>query len=194
MAFVGASPQVRMWCRMRATGRRAIAAAFVKAGANVAIVARRQEVLDEARAEIEGAGSGKVVTVSADIATAEGCADAFAQAEKALGQIDVLVNNAGSSARAPFPEITDEDWQADIDLKLFAAIRLCRLAFPKLKERKWGRIINVLNSAANFGRGGGDARWIEPQDGAEGLPTASKRSLARAILTRCMELLRERRR
>ena len=147
---------------------RAIAKAFVEAGANVAIVARRQDMLDEAKAEIETAGSGKVVTVSADVATAEGCASAFDEAEGALGQIDVLVNNAGSSARAPFTEISDEDWQADIDLKLFAAIRLTRLAFPKMKERNWGRVINVLNTGAK----------APP---AEGAPTAVTRAAGMAL-------------
>lgn len=147
---------------------RAIARGFLEAGANVAIVARRQEVLDEAKADIEKAGSGKVVTIAADIATAEGCAAAFSEAEKALGQVDVLVNNAGSSARAPFTDISDEDWQADIDLKLFAAIRLTRLAFPKMKDRKWGRVINVLNTGAK----------APP---AEGAPTAVTRAAGMAL-------------
>lgn len=127
---------------------RGIAKRFVEAGANVAIVARRQEALDEAKADIEQCGSGKVVAISADVATADGCTQAYEEALGALGQLDVLVNNAGSSARGPFVDITDEDWQADIDLKLFAAIRLTRLAFPKMKERKWGRIINILNTGA----------------------------------------------
>lgn len=127
---------------------RGIAKRFVEAGANIAIVARRQDVLDEAKADIEQCGAGKVVTISADVATAEGCTRAFEEALAVFGQVDVLVNNAGSSARGPFVDITDEDWQADIDLKLFAAIRLTRLAFPKMKERKWGRIINILNTGA----------------------------------------------
>ncbi len=147
---------------------RGIAKRFVEAGANVAIVARRQEVLDEAKADIETCGEGKVVTIAADVSTADGCAQAFAQAEKAFGRIDVLVNNAGSSARGPFPEITDEDWQADIDLKLFGAIRLIRLAFPKMKDRKWGRIINVLNTGAK----------APP---AEGAPTAVTRAAGLAL-------------
>lgn len=147
---------------------RAIAAGFLSAGANVAIIARRQETLDEAKAEISKAGGGKVITISADVSTAQGCMDAFAEAEKALGQIDVLVNNAGSSARSPFAEITDEIWQADIDLKLFGAIRLARLAFPKMKERKWGRIINILNTGAK----------APP---AEGAPTAVTRAAGMAL-------------
>ena len=147
---------------------RAIAGAFVGAGGNVAIVARRQEVLDEAKTDIAAAGSGTVVAVSADVATAAGCKNAFAQAEKELGTIDVLVNNAGSSARAPFVDITDEDWQADIDLKLFAAIRLARLAFPSMIDRKWGRIINILNTGAK----------APP---AQGAPTAVTRAAGMAL-------------
>jgi len=147
---------------------RAIAKRFVESGGNVAIVARRQETLDEAKKEIEQAGSGKVVTIAADVSTAEGCANAFAQAEDALGQIDILVNNAGSSARAPFETISDELWQSDIDLKLFAAIRLTRLAFPKMKDRKWGRVINVLNTGAK----------APP---AEGAPTAVTRAAGMAL-------------
>lgn len=147
---------------------RAIAKRFVESAGNVAIVARRQEMLDEAKKEIEQAGNGKVVTIAADVSTAEGCANAFAQAEDALGQIDILVNNAGSSARAPFETISDELWQSDIDLKLFAAIRLTRLAFPKMKDRKWGRVINVLNTGAK----------APP---AEGAPTAVTRAAGMAL-------------
>jgi len=127
---------------------RAIASRFIESGGNVAIVARRQEKLDEAKAEIQKAGSGKVVTIAADVATAEGCKAAFDQAVAALGQVDIIVNNAGTSRRGDFESITDEDWQTDIDLKLFGAIRLGRAALPGMKERKWGRIINVLNTGA----------------------------------------------
>jgi 3-oxoacyl-[acyl-carrier protein] reductase len=126
----------------------AIASRFVESGGNVAIVARNQDALDAAKAEIQNAGSGKVVTVSADVATADGCQNAYDEAVAGLGQIDILVNNAGSSQRADFTTITDELWQADLDLKLFAAIRLTRLAFPGMKDRKWGRVINILNTGA----------------------------------------------
>ncbi len=127
---------------------RAIAKRFVESGANVAIVARRQSVLDEARADIQLSGNGKVVAIAADVATAAGCQAAIDQAVAQLGQIDVLVNNAGTSQRGDFETITDEVWQADIDLKLFGAIRLARATMPGMRERRWGRIINVLNTGA----------------------------------------------
>jgi len=127
---------------------RAIAKHFAGAGANVAIVARGQKGLDEARAEVAAASNAKVITVAADVGTAEGCRKAFETAQASFGQIDVLVNNAGTSQRGAFEEVSDELWQNDIDLKLFAAIRLCRQAFPGMKARRWGRIVNILNIGA----------------------------------------------
>ena len=65
-----------------------------------------------------------------------------------FGKIDIFVNNAGQSTRGPPRHLTDEMWQADLDLKLFAQIRFCRLVFPQMKQRRWGRIISVLNIGA----------------------------------------------
>ncbi len=131
----------------------AISANFAMAGASVALVARTGSTLGGAQSQIAKLAPGaKLVAIPADVSTAEGCKQAFEAAEKELGRIDVVVNNAGISAAKPFAEVTDEEWQDDLDLKLFAAIRLCRLAFPKMVERKWGRIINVLNTGAKVPR------------------------------------------
>jgi NAD(P)-dependent dehydrogenase (short-subunit alcohol dehydrogenase family) len=127
---------------------RAIAQRFASAGGNVAIVARGAEALRSAAEEITALRAGKVAAIAADVSTADGCRKAFEGAVAAFGQVDVLVNNAGTSQRAAFESIDDATWQHDIDLKLFAAIRLCRLAFPGMKERRWGRMINVLNTGA----------------------------------------------
>ena len=147
---------------------KAMAERFAGAGAEVAIVARRAEVLDEAQIEIEQKTSAKIVCVPGDVSTAEGCKAVYDAAVKALGQVDVVVNNAGSSQRGPFNDISDEIWQADIDLKLFAAIRLCRLALPEMRLRKWGRVINILNTGAK----------APP---AEGAPTAVTRAAGMAL-------------
>ena len=132
----------------------AAATNFMRAGANVAIVARRPEVLEKSRAALAREGKGKVIGIAADVSKAEDCARVFATAEKELGRIDVLLNNVGTHNAKPVEAITDEIWQADLDLKLFSAIRLTRAAFPKMKERKWGRVINVLNSGAKWPRAG----------------------------------------
>lgn len=129
---------------------RAMAETLAAAGASVAIVARRPDVLAEAKAAIEaGATAGaQVATVAADVSTADGCEAAFKAAEDAIGGVDILINNAGSSKRGAFETLTDADWQADFDLKVFANVRLSRLALPGMRDRGWGRILNTLNTAA----------------------------------------------
>ena len=73
---------------------------------------------------------------------------------RALGKIDIVVNNAGTSNTGAFEALTDERLQQDLDQKLFAAVRLTRLIWPQLKERRWGRVINVLNIGAKAPRPG----------------------------------------
>ena len=130
---------------------RATARLFAESGANVALVARDRAKLDEAASEISDAVTGtqvRVESVSCDVTDPVQIQDAWQSVSESLGHVDILVNNAGATAVGPFVEITDEMWQADIDLKLFAAIRFARLAMPRMAERKWGRIINVLAGAA----------------------------------------------
>ena len=148
---------------------KAIAKEYIRSGAHVAIVARRQEILDAAQAEIQAEGDGKVIAISADIRLPEECARVAQTAENDLGGIDILVNNAGTSQRGPFLDVTDEVWQDDLDLKLFSAIRLSRLVIPGMRERRWGRIINVLNVGAKM-------------PGAEGAPTAVSRAAGMALM------------
>ena len=127
---------------------RAMAAAFHGAGADVALVARRETLLAEAKGAIESQSGGRVATFSCDVTDAGAIERTVAATVAGLGPIDILVNNAGQSQTGRFEDITDEIWQADLDLKLFAAIRFSRLVFPGMKERRWGRIINILNTAA----------------------------------------------
>ena len=61
---------------------------------------------------------------------------------------DILINNAGTSATGEFESVTDDIWQADFELKLFAAIRLARLAIPHMKQQGGGRIVNITNIGA----------------------------------------------
>ena len=126
---------------------RAMALRFAEAGADVALVARRPEVLERTRAEVEArADGGRVRAYPCDVTDARRLSDLYERVVADLGRLDLLVNNAGTSATARFEDITDEAWHTDLDLKLFAAIRLCRLAFPAMRERRWGRILFVLNS------------------------------------------------
>ena len=130
----------------------AIARTFAEAGADVAIMARRQGPLDEAVAVIGSRPGQQVLPIVCDVRRAEDITAGFARVTQALGRVDILVNNAGTSNAHPFETVTDAQWQEDIDLKLFAAIRLIRLAWPQMRERRWGRIINVLNIGAKAPR------------------------------------------
>ncbi|MEX2495557.1 MAG: SDR family oxidoreductase, partial [Woeseia sp.] len=70
-------------------------------------------------------------------------------ADKA-GRIDILVNNAVSSVRAPMDEQTDELWRSHIDVKLMACIRACRAVLPHMRARGWGRIVNIAGLTARI--------------------------------------------
>jgi 3-oxoacyl-[acyl-carrier protein] reductase len=129
----------------------AMAKEFAASGGSVALLARKADVLATAKAEVvkaAGKTNGKFEAYSCDVAKAQPIADTFKKVVADFGKVDIVVNNAGISHAKPFDTVTDEDWQGDLDLKLFAAIRLCRAALPGMRERKWGRIVNVLNIGA----------------------------------------------
>jgi 3-oxoacyl-[acyl-carrier protein] reductase len=127
----------------------AIAEEYARSGADVAILARDPGALAEAKQKIaDGAPGRKVAAISCDVSKAAAIKKAYDQVMSEFGKIDIFVNNAGQSTRGPSESLTDEQWQADFDLKLFAQVRFCRLVFPQMKERRWGRIISVLNIGA----------------------------------------------
>jgi NAD(P)-dependent dehydrogenase (short-subunit alcohol dehydrogenase family) len=122
----------------------AVASRFADSGADVAIVSRGRESLDAALAELRKVAKGKVIGVQGDVGKADDVKRAYDEAMKGLGKVDILVNNAGQTRAGPLEKLTDEILQADLDEKLFAAVRFTRLVWPQMKDRKWGRVINVL--------------------------------------------------
>ena len=153
----------------------AIAKEYAASGANVAILARDQASLNDAKAEIEKVAQGtKVLAISCDVSKKGPIEAAIDQCNKEFGKVDIFVNNAGQSTRGPSETITDEQWQADLDLKLFAQIRFCRILMPQMKQRKWGRIISVLNIGAKA-------------PGADSAPTSVSRA-AQMALTKAMSM------
>jgi 3-oxoacyl-[acyl-carrier protein] reductase len=146
---------------------KATAIGMAKEGASVVICARRQELLDQVASEIRAAG-GKALGVSADVSRAEDCQRIVAEALRAFGRVDILVNNAGTSNRGKFETVPDSVWQADLDLKVFGAIRLTRLVIPEMRKQKGGRIINITNIGAK-------------QPKAESMPTAVSRAAGLAM-------------
>jgi len=146
---------------------RATALRFAREGARVAICARRQEPLDKTAAEIRKAGA-EVLAVSADMSQAADIERFIKAVIERFGRIDALVNNAGTSARGKFLEVDDKTWSADLELKVFGAIRCTRLAVPHMKKQGGGRIINITTSSAK-------------QPGAESMPTSVSRAAGLAI-------------
>ena len=126
----------------------AIATEFAASGADVAILARDQTALDDAAHTIAKTARGRVQAFSCDVSKADEITRAHALVTDAFGTVDILVNNAGTSRTMAFEQVTDAIWQEDLDLKLFAAIRMTRLVWPGMTQRNWGRVINVLNIGA----------------------------------------------
>ena len=134
----------------------AMAKEFAASGGDVAILARRPEVLEQAKQTVTAtAKGGRVATFICDVSKADDIQKTYDGVVKAFGKVDILINNAGQSRAMPTEQITDDIWHDDLELKLFAAIRLTRLVWPGMKQRKWGRIINVLNTGAKAPRANG---------------------------------------
>ncbi len=126
----------------------AMAHKFASCGASVSLLARNEEEVGAAASTIRDETGSAALAVPCDVSKADEIESAFNSVTKEFGKVDILVNNAGFAKAGPFESITDEEWQYDIDLKLMAAVRMSRLVFPGMKERRWGRIINVLNTLA----------------------------------------------
>jgi len=121
---------------------KATALKLAQEGAKVAICARRTELLNKAVEEIKKTGA-EVLATAADIGKAADVERMINAVIERFGRIDILVNNAGSSMAFAFEAVDDATWQADLDLKLFGAIRCTRLAVPHMRKHGGGRIINI---------------------------------------------------
>jgi NAD(P)-dependent dehydrogenase (short-subunit alcohol dehydrogenase family) len=121
---------------------RAAAMKLAREGARVSICARRKEVLERTAGEIRLAG-GDVLALPADVTRAEDVESVVKATVERFGGVDILLNNAGTSSAAAFMDVDDRTWQTDIDLKLMAAIRFCRLTIPIMQKRGGGAIVNV---------------------------------------------------
>ena len=123
----------------------AIALALARAGARVLLVARRADTLEAAAQGLRAQGL-RAATLAADLAALPALAAVAAQAEAALdGGVDILVNAAGINLRQPFEAVTPEAWQAQLALHLGAPFFLTQALAPGMKQRGWGRILNIAS-------------------------------------------------
>jgi 3-oxoacyl-[acyl-carrier protein] reductase len=122
---------------------RATAMRFAAEGCHVVICARRKDVLERAAEAIRKQTGVQVLARPADVTRSSDVEAVVNAAVAAHGGVDILVNNAGTSMAGPFESMDDAAWAADIEVKLMAAIRFCRLVIPEMKKRGGGRIVNV---------------------------------------------------
>jgi 3-oxoacyl-[acyl-carrier protein] reductase len=119
-------------------------------GANVLLIARNEDRLEEATEEVAAAGAeagGRAEHLTLDV-TQESAGDhILAAAEQDFGGLDVLVNNAGAARWRDLDEVPTEDWRAAYELNVIAPLRAMRAAIPGMEARGWGRVVNVCSTA-----------------------------------------------
>ena len=146
---------------------RATALKLAQEGARVAICSHRAEAVAKTVEELKRAG-GDVFGMAADMSKAADIERFIEAAVRHFGRLDILVNNAGTSRRGAFLGLDDATWSADLELKVFGAIRCTRLAVPHMRKQGGGRIINLTNIGAK-------------QPGAESMPTSISRAAGLAL-------------
>lgn len=122
---------------------KATAFGFAREGARVVICARGTERLEKVATEISERTGVVVKPIRADVTSLDDICHVIETTADIFGKIDILVNNAGTSSALSFEKATDDDWQEDLDLKLWAAIRFSRQVIPHMKRSGGGRIINI---------------------------------------------------
>ena len=133
---------------------RAMAQALADAGADVALVARRETELTALAKAIADTGR-KAAIVPCDLADRAALADATERVARQLGAVDILVNAAGINPRRPIDALTVEDWDATLEINLTVPFLLAQRLAPAMCARGWGRIINIasLQSVRAFADG-----------------------------------------
>jgi 3-oxoacyl-[acyl-carrier protein] reductase len=128
---------------------RAIALELAQEGVSVAIIARDAARLDEVASDIGRRTNARCIPLAADLSDAMQLEAAMTKAQVALGQVDILVNNAGATPMGRIGDTTDETWMKSIHLKLMGYMRCARLLTPPMRQRRWGRVINIIGRSGH---------------------------------------------
>ena len=121
---------------------RVIVDALSGAGASVALTARQLDGAVEAARDVEARG-GHAVALAADVTRASEVEAMVARVLDRFGRLDILVNNAGINIRGPIEQLSEADWDQVLDTNLKGPWLCCRAVAAAMKERKWGRVINL---------------------------------------------------
>jgi len=152
---------------------RAIALAFARDGADVVSTSRSEDAVEEAAAELRDLGA-ETTEVTCDVRDRESIENLQQAAEEALGGIDVLVNSAGVVAQASITEMTDEQWETDIDVCLSGVFRATQIFAREMSE---GSIINISSMSADQAREERVA-YCAAKSGVNGITRATAADLA----------------
>jgi NAD(P)-dependent dehydrogenase (short-subunit alcohol dehydrogenase family) len=123
---------------------RAIAHGLADAGADVVPTSRRAEQVEVVAAEIEERGR-RSLRVASDVSNRDSLQRLLDQAVKAFGKVDILVNSAGRTKRAPTLDFSENDWNEIMETNLTGTLRACQVFGRHMLEREYGRIINIAS-------------------------------------------------
>jgi NAD(P)-dependent dehydrogenase (short-subunit alcohol dehydrogenase family) len=123
---------------------RAIAHGFAEAGADVIPTSRREEQVEAAAREIEGFGR-RSLRVASDVSDRASLERVLSEALQSFGKVDILVNSAGRTKRAPTIDFSEDDWNSIIDTNLTGTLRACQVFGRHMLERGSGSIINIAS-------------------------------------------------
>lgn len=124
---------------------RAIAEELAAEGASLVMCARGKEALDKAVEAIHSSSGVKVIGIAADVSRPEDVARVVRLGVERFSRIDILVTNAGGPPFGMFESLSPEMWDDAVRLTLLSTVNFCRAVVPGMRERKWGRIINVTS-------------------------------------------------
>jgi len=131
---------------------RAIALAFAREGASVAVAARTRAEIDKVASEVANQFGVESFSVECDVANAKSVLVAFAQAREKFGRgPDILVNNAGIAETALFVKSDEPMWGRHMNTNIGGTFRCTHAALPEMIERGWGRVINIASIAGKTG-------------------------------------------
>jgi NAD(P)-dependent dehydrogenase (short-subunit alcohol dehydrogenase family) len=125
----------------------AVAQRLVREGAHVAICARDQSRLERTAEELRSTG-GTVMAVSADVSDAAARKAFVNSVVDRMGTVDILVNNAGTHVRAGLDDMTEEQLQRHLEIRVFGYLGMMRAVLPDMRRRRQGAIVNIIGQAA----------------------------------------------
>jgi 3-oxoacyl-[acyl-carrier protein] reductase len=123
-----------------------ITLALAKEGVDVAICARRKEPLEKAAAEIAKETNRKIVPIVADLTKDADAKNFVEQGHTALGRVDIMVNNAGSSPGGVLEHLSEADWAQSLQLKFMGYVRCLRYVLPIMVKQGGGRVVNLIGN------------------------------------------------